>query len=89
MKLEFIILLLIVSTRRINADCCDTAIIVEPQVRICPDGSVMGFFDEYCGYGSCNIFGCACVGGCRVNSKGNDKNEARELYNKRRVFRHQ
>ncbi|KAL1647134.1 hypothetical protein SLS58_002905 [Diplodia intermedia] len=38
------------------ADCC------YPTNNICSDGTEP---TPYCGYGSCNVFGCACEGGCR------------------------
>lgn len=34
--------------------------------RFCDDGDAVSGF--YCGVGSCNLFGCACKGGCRKNN---------------------
>jgi hypothetical protein len=41
------------------------------QFKICEDGTLIyssktGLLTSYCGYGSCNIFGCNCDGGCRT-----------------------
>lgn len=35
--------------------------------RVCKDGSILESGASFCGYGSCNIFGCNCDGGCRNN----------------------
>lgn len=76
-----IVLILIASFEyQTNAECCGSAILVDLRVRICPDGSVMGFYDKYCGVGRCNMFGCHCDGGCKHNSKGDSREEAIRLY---------
>lgn len=35
--------------------------------RFCKDGSYAHKY-YYCGVGKCNMFGCACQGGCRQNT---------------------
>lgn len=46
------------------AVCCPRYSVDRYDYRgICKDGSRPG--GMYCGYGSCNVFGCACDGGCR------------------------
>lgn len=37
------------------------------ESRICKDAILVSSSDIYCGYGSCNIFGCNCDFGCRTN----------------------
>lgn len=77
----FIVLIVLITIGcQTDAECCGSGIHVNSRIRICPDGTVMTFFDEYCGIGSCNMMGCNCNGGCRSNSKGNSREEAIRLY---------
>ncbi|XP_013419525.1 uncharacterized protein LOC106180166 [Lingula anatina] len=46
--------------RETQADCCYSI----PREGFCYDCTRK---TPYCGYGKCNIFGCACDGGCRKN----------------------
>lgn len=89
-KVTILIVLFIAATiiNPTKAECCQNAIALIPNCfsaygcfeYICADGTPMGRKDNFCGVGKCNIFGCACEGGCRQNSKGNDEEEARRLY---------
>lgn len=66
--IAFFVLSLIGSSEVALADCCHTSCgwvcfgrTCEPTVcSDCTAGT------PYCGYGSCNIFGCNCDGGCRT-----------------------
>ncbi len=80
--LSITITLLFGNIHQANAECCAADIVADlGNVRVCPDGTYIDY--AYCGVGPCNIFGCDCAGGCRRNSKGYDKEEARRLYNER------
>lgn len=57
---------------------------------ICRDGTPTMLFG-FCGYGSCNMFGCNCDGGCRTNPSDTHE-EAVSLFAERTgctVLRHQ
>lgn len=71
---------------QIEAECCSKEQFVRHNCigywcysYICPDGTLL-YGRVHCGVGSCNMFGCACEGGCRRNSKGFDKEEAQRLF---------
>ncbi|KAH8284072.1 hypothetical protein KR054_009346 [Drosophila jambulina] len=55
---------------RIKNGRCDTVggksglFFSDCHVKICADGKAPT--GTYCGWGKCNIFGCACNGGCRT-----------------------
>lgn len=51
---------------------------IEIDDRCCGDCSSG---TPYCGYGSCNIFGCDCDNGCRSGECGSDAPDRRRLYN--------
>ena len=46
-----------------NSVCIGKVSMGELIYALCEDCTVA---TPYCGYGSCNIFGCNCDGGCRV-----------------------
>lgn len=60
----------------VNAECCSQYITSEHEckenresgctTKICKDGTPL--LTTFCGYGSCNIFGCNCGNGCRNNN---------------------
>lgn len=49
------------------------------RVHICNDGVTISPIG-YCGIGDCNIIGCKCEGGCKINSKNNSTEEALRLF---------
>lgn len=88
MAILVVLLGLLAKTNQSNAECCDNKISLVPNCQIihgcwayiCPDGTPLSGNDNFCGVGSCNIFGCDCDGGCRKNIKGYDRAEALKQY---------
>lgn len=83
-----VLLGLFTNVSQTNAECCRDKISLVPNCQsvhgcfafICADGTPLRNFDNFCGVGPCNLFGCDCEGGCRQNSKGYDEQEARKQY---------
>lgn len=74
--LSISLILMCLYTQEIAGECCrDTPVRLHYYcegvsgsvcaVDICADGTDP---TPFCGYGKCNIFGCACEGGCRTGS---------------------
>lgn len=89
-SLIFFVLIFIFSLMKPSqAVCCEKAgyvihtcpIYQRCTQHICMDGSNVPAHN-YCGHGSCDIFGCNCDGGCRKNSLGTF-DEAARLFEKR------
>jgi hypothetical protein len=57
----------------VMADCCKAGLLCDPYPKkCCSDGTKP---TPCCGYGGCNIFCCACSGGCRKRSQFNSEQD--------------
>lgn len=85
----FIVVLGIIKiATQVNAECCREKVQLAHECLdgshrycgslICFDGTISN--GGFCGNGQCSIFGCDCDDGCRRNSFGFDRNEAKKLF---------
>lgn len=86
----FISLIMICLYQYAEADCCHASLIAEYrcvdeegntdgtcEYVLCNDGTES---TPYCGYGTCNIFGCNCDGGCRMGTLNKAKEKFLEAH---------